>query len=284
MWPKEFEYVRASSIDEAVQLLAQHDNAKLIAGGHSLIPALKLRLSEPGLLIDIGRIPALNSISANGSLKIGALATHAEIAASPLVQAHAPALASAAGKIGDQAVRNFGTLGGNIAHADPASDPPTVLTACDAVIHLHGPNGARSVSAEAFFIDLFATDLQPNEIVTSIEIRNPGGMKSAYAKLSHPASRYAVTGVCVALQMSGGVCQSARVAVGGATVKAVRSHGAEAALVGKALDGATLDTAANVVMDEIADYLTGDLSFPQDYRQAMTGVYFKRAAVQAMGS
>lgn len=282
MWPKNFEYTRASSVEEAVNLLTHNENAKLLAGGHSLIPALKLRLSEPALLVDIGRIPALKSISTNGTLKIGALATHAEVAASAQVRSQASALAAAAGQIGDQAVRNFGTIGGNIAHADPASDPPTVLTAYDATIYLHGPNGARMVKADDFFIDLFTTDLGADEIVTGIEIANQGGMKSAYTKLSHPASRYAVVGVGVALQMNGGNCQSARVAIGGSTIKAVRSPGAEAALVGSSLDDAALNAAANAAMRDIADYLTGDITFPQEYRQAMAGVYLKRAVRQAM--
>jgi len=281
MWAKEFEYTRASSVEEAVTLLAGNPDAKVLAGGHSLLPALKLRLSEPALLLDIGRIDSLRSITANGTLKIGALASHAEIADSPLVQGRASALAAAAGRIGDQAVRNFGTIGGNIAHADPASDPPTVLTAYGATIHLQGPQGARSVGAEEFFQDLFTTDLRPNEIVTAVEIASQEGVKSAYAKLPHPASRYAMVGVCVVLQMSGDICQGARVAVGGSTVKAVRSPGAEAALVGSSLDGGALNDAANAAMRDIEDYLTGDINFPMEYRQAMTGVYLKRAVAQA---
>ena len=282
MFPDKFDYVRAGSVAEAVQLLSQNADAKVIAGGHSLIPALKLRLSQPALLVDIGRIGALRSINANGSLKIGALATHSEIASSAQVSAHAAALAKAASHIGDPAVRNFGTIGGNIAHADPASDPPTVLTAYDATIHLHGPSGSRTVKAADFFVDLFATDLMPNEIVTGVEISSHSGMKSAYAKMSHPASRYAVVGVCVSLSMNGGMCQGARVAVGGATIKAVRSTSAEAALIGSSLDAAALSAAANAVSHDIADYVTGDVMFPAEYRQAMAGVYLKRAVAMAL--
>jgi carbon-monoxide dehydrogenase medium subunit len=199
------------------------------------------------------------------------------------VQSHAPALAAAAGKIGDQAVRNFGTIGGNIAHADPASDPPTVLTAYNATIHLQGPQGARTVQAEDFFLDLFSTELRSDEIVAAVEIASHAGVKSAYAKMSHPASRYAVVGVCVLLQMEGDACQAARVAIGGSTVKAVRSPNAEAALVGTSLGDGALNDAANAVMSDIADYLTGDINFPMEYRQAMTGVYLKRAIAQAIG-
>lgn len=282
MWPKQFEYTRVSSAAEAIKLLGQHEGAKILAGEHSLIPALKLRLNEPALLVDIGRISALSSITANGTLKIGALATHAEVAASAHVQGYAAALAQAAGQIGDPAVRNFGTIGGNIAHADPASDPPTVLTAYDATIHLQVASGARTVRATDFFVDLFTTELQTNELVTAVEFANHSGAESAYAKMSHPASRYAVVGVCVVLQMNGSTCQSVRVAVGGATVKAVRSPGAEAALTGSSLNAAALDAAAKAVVGDIQDYLTGDVSFPENYRQAMAGVYLKRAVRPAM--
>lgn len=282
MWPKNFEYARASSVDEAVNLLVHNESAKLLAGGHSLLPAMKLRLNESAILVDIGRIPTLKSISANGTLTIGALATHDEISKASPVRGYAPALAQAAGKIGDQAVRNFGTIGGNIAHADPASDPPTVLTAYGATIHLQGTGGARNVKAEDFFIDLFTTDLHADEIVTGIEIANHASMKSAYVKLAHPASRYAVVGVCVVLQMNGNTCQGAHVAVGGSTVKAIRSSGAEAALTGSTLNDSALNDAANAAMQDAADYLTGDITFPQDYRQAMTGAYLKRAVKQAL--
>ena len=282
MWPTNFDYVRAASVEEAITLVSQNENAKILAGGHSLLPALKLRLSEPSLLIDIGRIAALKQITANGTLKIGALATHAQVAASAQVRGYAAALAQAAGQIGDPAVRNFGTLGGNIAHADPASDPPTILTAYDAMIHVQGINGARMIRAADFFVDLFRTMLQADEVVTSIEIMNLGDMKSGYAKLPHPASRYAVVGVCVVLQVSNGICQRAQVAVGGATVKAMRSFGAEGALTSSTLDNAALDAAAQALMGDIMDHLTADMTFPADYRQAMAGVYLKRAIRQAL--
>ncbi len=282
MWPKEFEYTRAASVEEAIRLAAQNPDAKILAGGHSLLPALKLRLSEPALLIDIGRIASLKQISANGTLKIGALATHADVSTSQQVRSYAPALADAAGQIGDPQVRNFATLGGNIAHADPASDPPTVLTAYDATIHVQGTNGERTIGSADFFVDLFTTSLQADELVTGIEIVNQSGMKAAYAKLPHPASRYAVVGVCVSLQVSNGMCQNARVAVGGATVRAMRSPSAEAALIGSSMDSQALEAAAQGMMMDVTDYLMGDMTFPAEYRQAMAGVYFKRAVKQAL--
>ncbi len=284
MWPKEFSYQRASSVDEALKLLATDGDAKVLAGGHSLLPAMKLRLSEPGSLVDIGRIGDLKKISfASGVLDIGAMATHAEIASNSAVNTNCPALASAASQIGDQQVRNFGTLGGNIAHADPASDPPTVLVACNATIHIRGSGGTRQVKAGDFFVDLFTTDLQEGELITNVQIAALGNKKSAYAKLSHPASRYAVVGVCVVLEMSGSNCQSAVVAVGGATTHAMRSSGAEAALAGSSLDENALNAAANALMRDIDGHIMGDVSYPEAYRRAMAGVYLKRAVKAAAG-
>lgn len=281
MWPAKFDYERASSVDDALSKL--DDDSKILAGGHSLLPAMKFRLSQPGKLVDIGRIAELKGISANGSLSIGATTTHAEIAASANVKKMCSALASAAAGIGDHQVRNFGTLGGNIAHADPASDPPAVLIACDATINIKGSGGERSVAATDYFVDLFETALEDGEIITSIEIPDCSGKKSAYAKLSHPASRYAITGVCVVLKMEGDTCTSASVGVSGATIKAVRCSGAEAALAGSSLDDAALDAAAEAIQADIADILIGDTVYPAEYRSAMTGVYLKRAVAEALG-
>jgi aerobic carbon-monoxide dehydrogenase medium subunit len=280
MWPSEFEYERAESVDQALSLL--DDDVKLIAGGHSLIPVMKLRLSAPEKLVDIARIAALKGISANGSLNIGATSTHAEIAASSDVQSMCSALADAAGQIGDQQVRNFGTLGGNIAHADPASDPPPVLVAAGATINIQGKGGSRSVGAEEFFVDLFETALEEDEIITGVTIPDLSGSKMAYAKFSHPASRYAVVGVCVALEMDGDTCTSASVSVGGATVKAVKCSGAEAALAGSSLDDDALNAAAAAVKSDIDEWLAGDMAYPESYRQQMAGVYLKRAVKAAI--
>lgn len=281
MWPSEFEYERAESVDQALDMLG--DEVKVIAGGHSLLPVMKLRLDAPEKLVDISRIAALKGISANGSLTIGATTTHAEIAASSAVQSMCAALASAAGQIGDQQVRNFGTLGGNIAHADPASDPPTVLVAAGATVNVKGKDGERSIGAEDFFVDLFMTDLGEGELITSISTPDLSGSKMAYAKFAHPASRYAIVGVCVVLEMDGDTCTSASVAVGGSTVKAVKCAGAEAALAGSSLDDAALNAAAEAVKSDIDEYKAGDIAYPEDYRQQMTGVYLKRAVRAAIG-
>jgi carbon-monoxide dehydrogenase medium subunit len=285
MYPPDVEYHRASSVAEAISLLGQHEGAKILAGGHSLIPAMRLRLAQPELLIDIGHLDELKKIFVNrgDKLSVGALATHAEIAASADVRAYAPALTSATSVVGDQQVRNWGTLGGNLAHADPASDPPTAVLACSGEIHVQGPNGTRTIDADDFFIDLYTVNLEPGEIITTIELPNLRNRKSAYVKLSHPASRYAVTGVAVVLEMDGSTCRSARVAVGGATIKPVRSPGAESALAGSALTDDTLNSAAAALKSDIEASLIGDVSYPEDYRQAMAGVYFKRAVHAAIG-
>lgn len=275
MWPSKFEYERASSVDDAIARLG--GDAKLLAGGHSLIPALKLRLAQPGKLVDIGQIEDLKGIEVNGSLAIGAMTTHAEIAASPDVQTMCAALASACGRVGDPQVRNFGTLGGNIAHADPASDPPTVLVACDATIHIASANGSREVRAVDFFQDLFTTDLDEGELITHVEVPDHRRHRTSYAKMSHPASRYALVGVCVVLDMNGNYCNSAAVAVGGATVNAVRCRGAENALSGKALNNQTVDAAVNALAGDIGGRLLGDAIYPGHYRAAMAGVYLRRA-------
>ncbi len=281
MWPNKFDYQRAESVDQALELISEE--GKFLAGGHSLLPVMKLRLSAPEQLVDIGRIDSLRGISADGGLTIGATATHAEIAASGDVQSMCGALADACGGVGDQAVRNFGTIGGNIAHADPASDPPTVLVACGASINIQGADGSRSVDAEAFFVDLFETDLDDGELITSVSLPNCSDCQCAYVKFPHPASRYAIVGVAVCLKMDGGTCAQADVAVGGATVKAVKCAGAEAALAGSTLDDAALNAAAAAVQSDIADWLAGDVAYPESYRQQMAGVYLKRAVKAAAG-
>ena len=281
MWPNKFDYARADSIEGALELAG--DEGKFLAGGHSLLPVMKLRLDSPELLVDIGRIDALKGISADGGLSIGATTTHAEIAASADVQGMCAALAQACGGVGDQAVRNFGTIGGNIAHADPASDPPTVLVACGATINIQGAGGSRSVGAGDFFVDLFETDLEDGELITSLSLPNCSDCRCAYVKFPHPASRYAIVGVAICLKMDGDTCAGADVAVGGATVKAVKCAGAEAALTGSTLDEAALNAAAEAVKADISDWLAGDIAYPESYRQQMAGVYLKRAVKAALG-
>jgi carbon-monoxide dehydrogenase medium subunit len=284
MRPAELDYQRASSLDQALDLLGQNSNAKAIAGGHSLIPPMNLRLSQPEMLVDIGRLSELKGIGVEGnSLVIGALSTHAEVASSADVQKHAPAIAQACGMVGDPQVRNWGTLGGNIAHADPASDPPTVLQAYGARIHVASANGKRVIEAANFFRGLFETDLKAGELVTAIEIPSAASKKSAYVKMAHPASRYAIVGVAVVLEISGDTCSSASVAIGGAVSHATRSASAESALAGSSLDNAALEAAAKGLQNDIQGDVSGDVFAPEAYRLSMAGVYLKRAVQAAVG-
>ncbi len=276
MYPPKFEYYRASSVAEALTLLAQHSGAKLLAGGHSLIPAMNIRLANPGVLVDIGRIGELKGISSgNGSVYIGALTTHATIAASSAVP---QALSEAAGMIGDPQVRNRGTIGGNISHADPGSDLPTVLTALDARIHITSAAGERTLAASDFFIDILLTALQEGEIVTSIEVPvSTSGQGSAYAKLANPASRYAMVGVAAAVAIGSGKCTDAKVAVGGLTPCAKRASSVEAALIGKTLNPETLAAAAEIVQNDLGEDFLDDIHAGVDYRKSMAAVFVKRA-------
>jgi len=282
MFAANFDYYRASSVADAGRLLAEHPGAKLLAGGHSLIPLLKLRLAAPSAVIDIGRIAELRGISSGGDgLRIGALTTHAEIAASSDVQQHAAALAEAAGQIGDPAVRNRGTIGGNLAHADPASDLPTVLAALGATLAVVGPGGERSVAADGFFQGLMMTTLGENEVLTAITVPAAGGAGSAYAKFPHPASRYAVVGAAACVSASNGTCSAASVAVGGLTPAPVRCSGVESALAGQALTADTIAAAAEAVAGDVGDDLIGDVFASADYRKAVASVYVQRALTGA---
>ena len=279
MYAAETTYHRASSVAEAVALLSANEGAKVLAGGHSLIPLMKLRLASPAALIDIGRIDALRGVSAgSGGIVIGALTTHAEIAASDLVRRHAPLLAEAAGQVGDPAVRNRGTIGGNVTHADPASDLPTVLLALGASVNATGPGGDRSIAAADFATGLLETALADDEIVTSVSVPSTAaGSGSAYAKFSHPASRYAVVGAAAVLTASGGTCSAASVVVGGVEATPTRAASVEAALAGSDLSDAALDAAAQAVAGDFSGEGIGDVFASEEYRKAMAAVYVRRA-------
>lgn len=279
MYPPKFDYYRANSVDEAVALLQEHEGAKLLAGGHSLLPVMKLRLSDPGVLIDIGRISQMKGIkSGDGGHKIGALTTHSMIMAADGLPG---ALGEAAGMIGDPQVRNRGTVGGNIAHADPASDLPTVFTALNASFRLVGPNGARTVAADDFFTGLFETAMEEDEVLLGAMVPDEGGNAgSAYAKLFNPASRYAMVGAAVALGVENGTVSWARVAVGGLTPNAQRCPSVEAALVGSSADSAA--DAASEVANDLGDDVMGDIHASAEYRAAVCPSIVARAITKAV--
>ena len=269
MFPSKFDYHRPSSVQEAVQILSDNPDAKVLAGGHSLIPVMKLRLATPSALVDIGRIEALQGISrANGSLRIGACVTYNEIASSDVVQDAAPLLAEAAGQIGDRQVRYRGTIGGNLSHADPASDLPAAALALGATLHVAGPSGSRSVSASEFFVDLMMTALQADEILTGVEISAASaGTGSAYVKFEHPASGYALCGAAaVVTRGAGGSCTGASLCFNGVSATAVDAATVASNLVGSDLsDGAIESAVSNLSIPDAA----GDMFASAGYRQEL---------------
>ena len=285
MYAAAFDYYRARSLAEARQLLAAHPGAKLLAGGHSLVPLLKLRLAAPSAVVDIGRIPELRGISRSGDVvRVGALTTHTELAASTELRGAAEALSEAAAVVGDPAVRNRGTIGGNVAHADPASDLPTVLVALGARMVAAGEQGERTIDADQFFTGIMATALADGEILVAIDVPVAGpGQGSAYEKFAHPASRYAVVGAAALVTIENGTCTAARVAIGGPLPHARRASAVERALIGKPASPETIAAGARLVADDLGGDATGDLFASAEYRKAMAPVYVTRALSKAVG-
>ncbi len=267
MFAAPFEYHRPKNVAEAVKLLREVKGARVLAGGHSLLPAMKLRLASPAALVDISRIPELSGIrSTKEGLEIGALTTHAAIATSQVVRNLCPVLAETAGQIGDQQVRNRGTIGGSVAHADPGADYPTVLLLLGAKFTV-ADGKARQIAAEDFFLDLFTTALKPGELLTTVSVPSTGGAKAVYLKHRHPASSFAVVGVAA---LGGKGASEARVAIGGVTpnpvlleVPADAERAAEA--VTKALKNPLSDS-----------YASGE------FRVHLATVMVKRAIVQVL--
>lgn len=277
MYPAKFDYYRASSLDDALRLLGEHPDAKLLAGGHSLLPMMKLRLAQPATLVDIGRVDGLSGVSReNGRVRVGALTTHAEMAASDVLQQHCPLLAEAAAQVGDPQVRNRGTLGGNLAHADPASDLPGVVRALGGVIHTKGKGGERQVSADDFFVDLLTSDLKDDEILTAVELPAAAGKTgSCYLKFEHPASGYAVVGAAATVTLGGdGKCQSAALCFNGVTATPLKADAVTASLTGKSLSDEAIDQAvSNLKVDDPL----GDVYASGPYRAHLAQVYGRRA-------
>ena len=303
MYPAQFEYSKAGSVAEAIQILQGDPDAKIIAGGHSLIPLMKLRLARPSRVVDIGGIAGLRGISVNdGVVSIGALTTHYEISTSADVQANCGILAEAAGGVGDPAVRNRGTIGGNVSHADPASDLPTVLTALGASFNLQGPSGSRTVAADDFFVGPFETAVGADEVLTGVSVPALAANQVAeYAKMAHPATSFAVVGAAAVVTLEGDAhghdhghdhdhghehaprCTAARVAVGGLTPKPTRSPAVESALAGSELTLNSIAEATALVGGDLGDGLLGDVYASADYRRSMAAVELKHALYHAVG-
>lgn len=280
MYPPKFDYKRATSEREAIQMIKESDG-KFLAGGHSLIPAMNLRLADPGTLVDISRVPDLKGIWKEDHVYyIGSMTTHAMVAGADQLP---KALTEAAGMIGDPQVRNRGTVGGNVAHADPASDLPTVLMALRAQFRMVGPNGPRNVDADNFFVDYFQTALADDELLIGCAVFAERQFEgSAYAKMFNPASRYAMVGAAASVTLENGNIRKAGVAVGGLVPKATRANAVEAALVGKPANSDTIEAAAKAIADDLGDDVMGDMHASADYRRMMAPVFVRRAIETAV--
>jgi carbon-monoxide dehydrogenase medium subunit len=285
MIPAAFEYVKANSVAQAIALLNQHgDEAKVIAGGHSLLPAMKLRLSQPAVLIDIAAVAELKGIKTNGgTLSIGAGETYHAIATSATVISACPVIAACTGQIGDIQVRNAGTIGGALAHADPAADLTAVFLAIGGTVTVQSASGTRSIAADDLFVSMLMTALDSGELITAVNVPVMSkGQGAAYAKLKHPASRYAIVGVAAAVTMSNGVVSACRVAVTGAGPQAVRQPSVEKALIGTSGDAAAIKAACASAGADM-EYL-GDIHASEEYRRAMVKVYAARALTDAVAA
>ncbi len=283
MIPGEFDYHSPTTLAEATALLDRlGDDAKILAGGQSLIPAMRFRLAAPETLIDLGRLSDLAYLrEQDGQLRIGALTRESALEESDAVQSRYPMLADAAAVIADPLVRNLATVGGNIAHADPANDHPAVMLAYGATVVAHGPSGQRTIGIDDFFVVLFLNEPAPNEILTEIRIPTPGpGAGGAYLKIERKVGDYAVSAVAVQLTLSGDTIEGARVALTNVNPVPMRSPGAEAALNGRAADDAAIAAAGQAAAADCDP--SGDLRGSVEYKRDLTRVITQRAIRQAV--
>jgi carbon-monoxide dehydrogenase medium subunit len=281
--PAAFEYQAPTSVDEAVRLLDQlGDRAKVLAGGHSLIPIMKLRLAQPEVLVDIGRIGDLRQVGQqDGRIAIGALVTHNEVMRNGAVREGCPLLAETAAEIGDIQVRNRGTLGGALAHADPAADYPATILALDAEIVAQGPGGRRTIKAGDFFTGMLSTALASNELLVEVRVPTYGrGTGGAYLKLPNKASHYAVVGVAALVRLDGGKVASLALAITGAGAQPLRARAVESALQGQAPSEDAVAKAAESAADGLD--LLSDIHGSADYRAHIARVFAKRAILEAV--
>ena len=284
MYPNDFEYAAPSTVDQAIALLQANEDAKLLAGGHSLLPLMKTRLANPPMLVDISRISELRQISANGGLSIGATVTYHEIERSQAVQQRCPLLHEAARNIGDAQVRNWGTIGGALAHADPAADMTAVILALGAVIVARGPRGERTIPADDFFVDMLQTQLDHDEILTEINIPQTSGRTGmAYEKFKHPASGYAVVGVAAFVRLDdAGTIIECRIGITGAGPKAQRATLAENMLIGHQPTADTIAAAAELAPNGLD--LLNDLAASDKFREHLVRVHTRRALERALAA
>jgi carbon-monoxide dehydrogenase medium subunit len=286
MYPDEFDYHRAETVEEAIDLLEEYamDETELLAGGHSLIPAMKTGLSSPDVLIDISGIEALQGVSVeDDTLVVGAMTTYSDFLGADASHEHAPALAAAVEQVGDRQVRNRGTVGGNLAHADPASDLPGTAMASDVTLVVQGPDGEREIPAEEFYFGMYATDLGPSELLTRVEVPSAAGAVGTYAKKASPSSGYAMVGVAALLEVDDGTVTSARVGANGVMDSGVRLGPVEDALAGESLDEETIAAAAERAGEDLDEaMMMDDLQASGEFRGRLLEVYTERALSEAM--
>ncbi len=286
MYPAPFEYHAPDSLEDAIALLGEYgEEAKLIAGGHSLLPLMKLRFTQPAHLIDLRNVPGIAEIRDEGSsVVIGARTTHAMLQASGVLQRKIPLLAETAGCIGDPLVRNVGTIGGSLAHADPGADLPAAILALEAEITAVGPRGSRTIPAGDFFVGTLTTALDATEVLTEIRVPVPPGQSgSAYEKFAHPASRYAIVGVAAIITLgSGAVIQQARVGITGVGARATRLASVEQALNGKRADDGLIREAASHAAEGLES--RGDLQGSAEYKAHLVRVCVRKALSRAFAS
>ena len=283
MYPAAFEYHAPATVKDALKLLGKLDDAKILAGGHSLVPMMKLRLAQPKNIIDLRKVTTLSGIKEEKSvITVGAMTTHWEVESSKALQAKAPVVSETAAVIGDPAVRNKGTIGGSLAHADPAADMPATAIALGFEFVCEGAKGKRTVKVDDWFQGLMATALKDTELLTQVRIPVwPAGSGAAYMKFPHPASRFAVVGVCAAVTLDkNGACTKASVGVTGAGTQAVRAKGVEAGLVGKQLDAATIEAAAQKAAEGVD--VQADLQGSVEYKSHLCRVFARRAIEAAV--
>jgi len=284
MIPAPFDYLRPETLEEAIRLLEEHgDDAKLLAGGHSLLPVLKARLASPGVLIDIGRIPALSGITQEeNSIIIGAMTTHYQVESSSVIRGLCPLLAETAAEIGDVQVRNRGTIGGAIAHADPAADYPAALIALDAEFVVTGPDGASSYRAENFFEGTFETAMAENEILTSILVPiSQDRSGSAYCNEAQQSSGFAICGVAAILGLNAkGAVEHASIGITGVTSTAYRADGVERAILGMKPTKENIAAAAAHATDDVDPF--EDLYGSAEFRRNLARVWTARTLEKAV--
>lgn len=282
MIPASFDYHAPRTLAEALALLGSASEAKILAGGQSLIPAMRFRLAQPATLIDINRIEGLSYVEERGDhLCIGALTRESALEESAVVSRAYPLLADTARVIADPLVRNHATVGGNIAHADPANDHPATMLAYGAQVVATGTSGARTIAIDDFFVGLFENSLHPGEILTEIRIPKPtAGSGGAYSKIERKVGDYAVAAVAVQLHVSGGLVDAVRIGLTNVNPVPMRAKAAEAALLGKAADAATLEAAGRAAADECDP--SGDLRGTVDYKRDMVRVLAKRTIAKAV--